>query len=227
MRNASLLFFLCSFCAAHQAFAQELDSTKYYRDKIKSIEARLKEMESTELREQLAEDSIDQSFQEAYKQRKVILFTGDLFLRVGTGSVAVDLGSNTGYFTGSTEIGLRFRSYFKGTSKNGIPYQKPVSLFYGVSWGPMLVGDNLIPNYLYFNFGGMLERVNSSIFLGGVRARNVSDDGAMNLYGVIAGFDGIATPTYVTFLKGDDFKYVFLVGFKISLSQVWHSRWIK
>lgn len=229
MRNITIFLFLVLLPTV--AFTQqEFDSTKYYRDKIKGIEAKVKEMElkwRVMEGEQLKEDSITQSFEEAYQDYKVVRFTGDLYLKVGTGSVAVDLGPNLGYFTGSTEVGVRFRSYFEATSRSGIRYQAPFSLYGSFGWGPTLVGDNLIPNYLYYGFGGIYERVNSSIFLGGVAAHNVSDDGTMNMYGATLGVDGVTTPTYITFLKGDGFKYIFLVGFKISLSNFVHWKYLK
>lgn len=158
-------------------------------------------------------------------------FYPSLYVKVASGFVAVDPKSNNGLITANFEFGGRVNYYFKrsinGSNGKFIDENEqkylvsPISVYTSVGWGPLLIADKTIPNYWYFSSGLSISRFSSNLSYGLVGGVNSTEIGSRYLYGITASLDGIPTPFFFSYLKGDSsFSYLLLAGFHIPLSHL-------
>lgn len=208
----NLALALAMTCLCQIAHAQE-DSVKYFRAKLDSI-----------YQQQKKKDSIAAVFLRAkrtYKFRRVAM---SAYIKMASGFVAIDRESNNGLVTVNQEYGVKMQIYFKQPLENGIVAQAATSLYVTAGWGPTLVQNATVPNYLYGNLGLSIKRFGSDLALGVVAATNTSgDEGSPYLYGLSGGLDGIPTPFFFSCLVGapdSGFEYMIIAGFRIQVLDI-------
>lgn len=139
----------------------------------------------------------------------------DPYLKMGVGFVVIDSDTNNGLLTGNFEGGIKVNYYFKKFDDEGYIFRKNISLYSGIGWGPLLVADNLVPNYWNLEAGVSLEYLGASSYFGFTTLFNSSDEGIDNLYGLTLGVEQIQTPFFFTLLIGEEVNRIVMAGIKI------------
>lgn len=163
------------------------------------------------------------TIEEALSQFKFKRFTFELYTKIGTGFVTVDKETHKGLFTANMELfGLQAKWHFKRQTDAQIVLTAPVSVLVSTGWGPTLVAENTVYNYLYFTGGLAVNQFSSTVSYCGTVAVNTSGDRATNMmYGGTILLDGIQTPFFASFLFGDKgFQYLGVAGIKIPLTHL-------
>ncbi len=182
-------------------YAQRKDSLAFYKNKwdsVRTVQGKI--------------DSLSSIHEYSFKY-----FRLDPFLKLGTGFVATDPKNNQGLLTVNFEAGLQPRILFRKKTFNGEISQRRVSLYGSVGWGPLLVADKTIPNFLFSGGGFSIDFFSSRVSYGFVYGSNTTNAATQSLVGWNVSVDGNQVPFFFSYLSGDGFDYILLAGIKVYL----------